>query len=240
MPSRPKRGPADSVASPLEPSEKRVKQALLLLDDPSLRPVFVHCQLGEDRSTFIIGLYRVYFQDWTPQAAWDEMLRSGFHVRSTLRGFQTYFWRHTQKPEWAKSPRPPPETKPPSCVSAAVEVLTSIASIGFEVEGLSRCGLREEGLNMLRQTKFGGQRSMRGVAPTATRPTRGCSRPSSNETSRRCRPTCARTSWPTMSARKRPNEPARSEGPGNERSKNSLPSKPVRAPLWRQRFASVS
>jgi protein-tyrosine phosphatase len=113
MPSRPKRGPADSVASPLEPSEKRVKQALLLLDDPSLRPVFVHCQLGEDRSTFIIGLYRVYFQDWTPQAAWDEMLRSGFHVRSTLRGFQTYFWRHTQKPEWAKSPRPPPETKPP-------------------------------------------------------------------------------------------------------------------------------
>jgi hypothetical protein len=128
----------------------------------------------------------------------------------------------------------------PSCVSAAVEVLTSIASIGFEVEGLSRCGLREEGLNMLRQIKFGGQRSMRGVAPTATRPTRGCSRPSSNETSRRCRPTCARTSWPTMLARKRPNEPARSDGPGNERSKNSLPSKPVRAPLWRQRFASVS
>ena len=38
--------------------------------------------------------------DWTPEAAWAEMLRSGFHVRPTLRGFETYFWRHTRKPDW--------------------------------------------------------------------------------------------------------------------------------------------
>jgi protein tyrosine/serine phosphatase len=79
-------------ASPLVPSQKRVKQALLVLNDPSLRPIFVHCLLGKDRNTFIIGLYRVYFQDWTPEAAWAEMLRSGFRVRLTLRGFETYFW----------------------------------------------------------------------------------------------------------------------------------------------------
>ena len=56
------------LASPLPPNEKRVKQALLVLDDRSLRPIFVHCLLGKDRNTFIIGLYRVYFQDWTPDA----------------------------------------------------------------------------------------------------------------------------------------------------------------------------
>ena len=111
------------LASPLPPREKRVKEALLLLNDSSLRPVFIHCLLGKDRSTFIIGLYRVYFQDWTPQDAWAEMLRSGFHVRWTLRGFETYFWRHTQKPDWVTAHHsgagvPPvqprvPETKPP-------------------------------------------------------------------------------------------------------------------------------
>ncbi len=91
------------MATPLEPREKRVNEALMVLDDRSLRPIYVHCYLGEDRDTFLIGLYRVYFQHWTPEAAWDEMLRSGFHVRLTLRGFRTYFWRHAQEPPpWAK------------------------------------------------------------------------------------------------------------------------------------------
>jgi hypothetical protein len=92
------------LASPLAPNEQRVKQALLDLDDRSLRPIFVHCLLGKDRNTFLIGLYRIYFQDWTPDAAWAEMLRSGFHVRLTLRGFETYFWSHTRKPDWVIHP----------------------------------------------------------------------------------------------------------------------------------------
>jgi hypothetical protein len=101
------------LASPLPPREKRVKQALLILNDPSLRPIFVHCLLGEDRNTFIIGLYRIYFQDRSPQAAWQEMLHSGFHVSWRLRGFTTYFWRHSQKPEWAKHSAQAVEGKPP-------------------------------------------------------------------------------------------------------------------------------
>jgi hypothetical protein len=101
------------MASPLEPPEKRVKQALLVLNDASLRPIFVHCLLGEDRAAFLVGLYRMYFQDWTPQAAFDEMLRLGFHVRPTLRGFDTYFWNHTQKPDWVKALRAGQEKKPP-------------------------------------------------------------------------------------------------------------------------------
>src|ERR1017187_5412053 len=98
------------LASPREPSERLVKEALLELSDPALRPIFVHCLLGKDRTAFIMGLYRVYYQDWTPEAAWAEMMRSGFHVRPTLRGFETCFWRHTKKPDWVvhrPAPKPP-------------------------------------------------------------------------------------------------------------------------------------
>ena len=101
------------LASPFPPREKAVKKALLILHDPTLRPIYVHCMLGEDRTAFLIGLYRIYFQDWPPQAAWEEMLRSGFHVRFTLRGYVCYFWHHTRKPEWAKGPQLPVEPKPP-------------------------------------------------------------------------------------------------------------------------------
>jgi len=89
-------------ASPLEPSEKQVKKALLVLRDRSLQPIFVHCFLGEDRNNFIIALYRVYYEDWTAEAAWRELLRSGFHTRMSLRGFTTYYWSHARKPEWAQ------------------------------------------------------------------------------------------------------------------------------------------
>jgi hypothetical protein len=92
------------LALPISPSEKNVKQALLILNDLSLRPIFVHCFLGEDRSTFIIGLYRAYYEGWTPQAAWEAMLRSGFHDAFRLRGLSSYFWHHTQKPAWAGEP----------------------------------------------------------------------------------------------------------------------------------------
>ena len=100
------------LASPLAPSEADVKEALLILNDTALRPIFVHCLLGEDRCTFIVGLYRIYFQDWTPQAAWQEMLHSGFHVRWSLRGFTRYFWEHTQKPDWVLALRERPAARP--------------------------------------------------------------------------------------------------------------------------------
>jgi len=88
-------------ALPLAPGESRVKEVLLTLADPSLHPIFIHCRLGRDRTGMIVGLYRIYYQDWPPEAAWDEMLRFGFKVDWTLRGFESYFWHHTQKPDWA-------------------------------------------------------------------------------------------------------------------------------------------
>lgn len=91
------------IAAPWRPGEKSVRKALLVLDDPSLRPIYVHCYLGKDRSTFLIALYHIYFEGWTAESAWDEMLSSGFHERFDLRGLSSYFWRHKDPPGWAKS-----------------------------------------------------------------------------------------------------------------------------------------
>ena len=89
-------------AWPLEPSERRVKQAVLILKDKSLQPIFVHCYLGHDRAALMVGLYRIYYENWTPDDAWAEALRNGFKTRWALRGLRTYFWRHCQKPDWAR------------------------------------------------------------------------------------------------------------------------------------------
>ena len=94
---------APVLPSPLEPSEHGIREALLTLRDPSLQPIFVHCYLGRDRVALIVGLYRIYYLGWTPEEAWNDMLRTGFKLRWTLRGLRTYFWSHTQTPDWAKS-----------------------------------------------------------------------------------------------------------------------------------------
>lgn len=91
------------LPSPVEPSEHNVKEALLTLNDAALHPIYVHCYLGRDRVAMIVGLYRIYYLGWTPEQAWNEMLRNGFKLRWTLRGLRAYFWSHTQTPDWARS-----------------------------------------------------------------------------------------------------------------------------------------
>jgi protein tyrosine phosphatase (PTP) superfamily phosphohydrolase (DUF442 family) len=92
------------LPSPLEPNERRVREALATLNDRSFYPIFVHCYTGVDRTTFITGLYRVYYLGWTPEAAWEDMLHVGFHPRWWLVGFKTLFWEHTKPSTWAKAP----------------------------------------------------------------------------------------------------------------------------------------
>jgi hypothetical protein len=91
------------IASPFEPSERSVKGALLTLHDSKLRPVFIHCHLGRDRTPMVVGLYRIYYEGWTPEAAWNAMLRTGFKLSWMLSGLRRYFWSHTRRPDWVRS-----------------------------------------------------------------------------------------------------------------------------------------
>jgi hypothetical protein len=90
-------------ASPLGPSERRMKEAILAIDDSSLRPVYIHCLYGRDRTAIVIALYHVYFDGWSPEKAWQDALTWGLKCDWTLWGFKTYFWHHTERPEWVRA-----------------------------------------------------------------------------------------------------------------------------------------
>jgi protein tyrosine/serine phosphatase len=76
------------------PTDEQVDTTLMALNNPQSYPVLLHCLHGEDRTGLIIGLYRVIFQNWSPQAAYQEMLDRGFHP--ILLGLDAYFWDRTQ------------------------------------------------------------------------------------------------------------------------------------------------
>jgi len=87
--------PMTPVTDPYDKEMDYLENALL--NDPSLRPVFVHCLRGEDRTGLVFGIYRALQQTprWTPSAAFAEMLQYGFHKNYTQ--LTKYF---TEKTGW--------------------------------------------------------------------------------------------------------------------------------------------
>ena len=61
--------------------EEDVARFLRIAADDHLRPVFVHCRHGADRTGAMCAAYRVVVQDWTKQQAVEEMTRGGFGFR---------------------------------------------------------------------------------------------------------------------------------------------------------------
>jgi len=62
------------------PSKSQTERFFSLVDDPSLRPIFVHCKYGSDRTGLMVAYYRMAREGWTADRAYDEMKSSGFHV----------------------------------------------------------------------------------------------------------------------------------------------------------------
>jgi protein tyrosine/serine phosphatase len=86
------------IATPMSaiwsPEDDQVNDILSILANPENYPIFVHCQHGKDRTGLIIGLYRVFYQKWTPENAYQEMLDNGFN--SYLLGLDNYFHYRTE------------------------------------------------------------------------------------------------------------------------------------------------
>ncbi len=76
-----------------EPNDEQVARVLKALTNKEYYPIFIHCKHGEDRTGMIIGLYRVFVEKWTPQQAYEEMLKNGFHP--SLYKLNNYFKRKT-------------------------------------------------------------------------------------------------------------------------------------------------
>lgn len=62
------------------PSKKQVEQFFSIVDDPSMRPIFVHCKYGSDRTGLMVAYYRMAREGWNAERAYEEMKNSGFHV----------------------------------------------------------------------------------------------------------------------------------------------------------------
>lgn len=75
------------------PKDASVDRALNALDRTNLRPIFVHCQHGQDRTGLVVGLYRVFAEHWQPAHAYQEMKQLGFHP--VLMFLNHYFERRT-------------------------------------------------------------------------------------------------------------------------------------------------
>lgn len=65
---------------------------LRLLAEPRNHPVYIHCQLGRDRTGLVIALYRVRYLGWSPEAAFAAMQHQEFNP--LLRDLDRYFWQH--------------------------------------------------------------------------------------------------------------------------------------------------
>ncbi len=59
------------------PSDAQVQTFLALTANPDSRPVFIHCQHGEDRTGSLVAIYRVATQGWRPNRAYREALALG-------------------------------------------------------------------------------------------------------------------------------------------------------------------
>jgi protein tyrosine/serine phosphatase len=86
--------PATMNASPIAPSEKHVDQILCKLADKRLRPLYIHCSVGRDRTSMIATLYELNYLGLPAEDAWEELKRFGFKDDWTLRGLKAYLQNH--------------------------------------------------------------------------------------------------------------------------------------------------
>jgi Tyrosine phosphatase family len=87
--------PATINASPIAPSEKHVNHILCILADKRLRPIYLHCSVGRDRTSLIATLYEINFRGLPPNDAWETMNHFGFKDDWTLRGLRVYLQHHS-------------------------------------------------------------------------------------------------------------------------------------------------
>ncbi len=59
--------------------EAKIQMFFQVMRDHDSYPVFVHCERGADRTGFMVGLYRIAFQDWSADRAYEEARAHGMY-----------------------------------------------------------------------------------------------------------------------------------------------------------------
>ncbi|MBN20521.1 MAG: hypothetical protein CL678_04460 [Bdellovibrionaceae bacterium] len=76
------------------PSHKQLSRIYEVMTNPGMRPLYVHCKHGKDRTGLAFGLYRVHHDQWRPIMAYREMLKIGFS--QWLIPLKRAFWKHAR------------------------------------------------------------------------------------------------------------------------------------------------
>lgn len=84
----------------LEPTDHAIDKILALLEDPSQRPVFIHCRRGADRTGLVIACYRIAHDHWTNAQALQEAREHGLSPFEIL--MRRYIERFTPTPSAAQ------------------------------------------------------------------------------------------------------------------------------------------
>ncbi len=70
------------------PNDEEVMRVEAHLADPNLRPIFIHCMKGQDRTGAMVAIYRVFHEGWTAADAIHEMESLGFNdMLFSLKGY---------------------------------------------------------------------------------------------------------------------------------------------------------
>lgn len=77
------------------PSNSDMDRIQKILNDPVLRPVFIHCEFGKDRTGISIALFRVFTDHWAPDKAHKEWMEFGHSP--FLFPMDVYFKKKTKK-----------------------------------------------------------------------------------------------------------------------------------------------
>ncbi len=72
--------------------ESKIQMFFQVLRDRDSYPVFVHCERGADRTGFMVGLYRIAFEGWSGDRAYEEARAHGMYpwylgLKHQLYGF---------------------------------------------------------------------------------------------------------------------------------------------------------
>lgn len=85
------------------PTQAQIDEFLDVVGDPARQPVLVHCRIGAQRTGMMCAFYRIEYQGWSKQQAFEEMEQLGFashkrHHREFTRVFEAYVPRN-HRPE---------------------------------------------------------------------------------------------------------------------------------------------